>query len=225
MVVTCPSNHRQEQDHKGRINVMRFRLPVLAALALAACAPDVTTSGAGVGFGSYEEYAARREQELRTGVSVTPLPDAATAAPAGEPLSALDPAATMPAPAAAAAGAQAGSQIEKTPPITPPSNYRPGSTAPIVAEPLPPRSGQGGPNIVQYALNTTNRVGEPLYRRSNPFGESGHERSCARYSSADLAQEAFLAAGGPERDRRNLDPDGDGFACTWSPQPYRNAVR
>ena len=203
---------------------MRFRLPVLAALALAACAPEVTTSGAGVGFGSYEEYAARREQELRTGVSVTPLPDAG-AASAGEPLSALDPAATMPAPAAAAAGGQAGSQIEKTPPITPPSEYRPEAAAPIVAEPLPPRSGQGEPNIVQYALNTTNRVGEALYRRSNPFAQSTYERNCARYSSDDLAQEAFLAAGGPQRDRRNLDPDGDGFACTWSPEPYRNAVR
>jgi hypothetical protein len=41
----------------------------------------------------------------------------------------------------------------------------------------------------------------------------------------DAAQEAFLAAGGPERDRNNLDPDGDGFACWWDPEPFRRAMR
>ena len=45
--------------------------------------------------------------------------------------------------------------------------------------------------------------------------------ACARYGSPDLAQQAFLAAGGPDRDRRGLDPDGDGFACAWDPRPFR----
>ena len=49
-------------------------------------------------------------------------------------------------------------------------------------------------------------------------------RACAAYSSPDRAQEDFLASGGPERDRKSLDPDGDGFACAWDPAPFR-AVR
>ena len=32
---------------------------------------------------------------------------------------------------------------------------------------------------------------------------------------------AFLEAGGPKRDRKGLDPDGDGFACAWDPRPFR----
>ena len=39
------------------------------------------------------------------------------------------------------------------------------------------------------------------------------------------AQEAFLKAGGPERDRYGLDPDGDGFACRWDPTPFRAAIK
>ena len=33
-----------------------------------------------------------------------------------------------------------------------------------------------------------------------------------------------LPCGGPERDPRGLDPDGDGFACDWDPAPFRAAV-
>ena len=33
----------------------------------------------------------------------------------------------------------------------------------------------------------------------------------------------FLAAGGPERDRKGIDPDGDGFACGFNPAPFRAA--
>ena len=82
-----------------------------------------------------------------------------------------------------------------------------------------------GPNIVSFALNTTNRRGEPVYRRSGFMAESRFNRACARYASPDLAQEAFLAAGGPERDRQGMDPDGDGFACYWDPAPFRQAAR
>ena len=39
------------------------------------------------------------------------------------------------------------------------------------------------------------------------------------------AQQAFLEAGGPERDRKGLDPDGDGYACAWDPTPFRAAVQ
>ncbi len=51
------------------------------------------------------------------------------------------------------------------------------------------------------------------------------ERNCAKYGSPDLAQMAFLSKGGPKRDRMGLDPDGDGYACSWDPAPFRQAVK
>lgn len=90
---------------------------------------------------------------------------------------------------------------------------------------LPSRTGGTGPNIVEYALSSTNKVGQSIYRRSGLRSESSFLKNCSRYGSSDQAQAAFLAAGGPERDRNNLDPDGDGFACFWDPTPFRSAVR
>lgn len=76
-----------------------------------------------------------------------------------------------------------------------------------------------GANIAVFAKQTTHAVGEQRYSRGfNPFAPRGN---CRRFTSADEAQRAFLAEGGPERDPRNLDPDGDGFACAWDPEPYR----
>ena len=95
----------------------------------------------------------------------------------------------------------------------------------IPPQPVPQRDGASGPNIVEYALRSTNRVGEPVYRRSNPLRAQLWERACARFATQDQAQEEFLRRGGPERDPGNLDPDGDGFACWWDPAPFRNAVR
>jgi hypothetical protein len=85
---------------------------------------------------------------------------------------------------------------------------------------LPQRKGDSGPNIVAFALSTTHAPGTPMYRRS---GFGGNGSACGRYASSDLAQEAFLAEGGPERDRKGLDPDGDGFACGWDPRAFRAA--
>ena len=96
---------------------------------------------------------------------------------------------------------------------------------PIIPEPLPDRSGHDAPNIVAYALNTTNRVGEQVYQRSGLFAESRFQRNCAEYNTQEEAQEDFLRRGGPERDPRGLDPNGDGFACWWDPEPYRAAAR
>ncbi len=87
---------------------------------------------------------------------------------------------------------------------------------------LPTRTGASGPNIVAFALSTTHAPGTPVYRRSG-FGNKDPMANCGRYNSPDLAQEAFLAGGGPERDRHGLDPDGDGFVCGWDPRPFRAA--
>ena len=83
-----------------------------------------------------------------------------------------------------------------------------------------PQRTETGPNIVQFALQTKHNPGTQMYARSS-LRFTDPQAACARYTSADLAQQAFLEAGGPERDRRGLDPDGDGFACSWDPRPFR----
>lgn len=93
----------------------------------------------------------------------------------------------------------------------------------VAPEALPTRE-SGRPNIVAFALQTTNPVGTALYKRGGFNAEAKYQRACASFVSADLAQEEFLANGGPEKDRQGMDPDGDGFACSWNPAPFR-AVR
>ena len=94
----------------------------------------------------------------------------------------------------------------------------------IQPEAVPDRpSGNAAPNIVSYALSTTNGVGQAVHDRSSRFNEDRYRRACAEFASGDQAQAAFLAAGGPKQDRRGLDPDGDGFACFWDPSPFRTA--
>lgn len=83
-----------------------------------------------------------------------------------------------------------------------------------------PERTETGPNIVQFALSTTHNPGTQVFSRSS-LRFTDPMAACARYASPDLAQQAFLEAGGPERDRRGLDPDGDGFACAWDPRPFR----
>ena len=93
----------------------------------------------------------------------------------------------------------------------------------IPPEPLPQRPRDTGPNIVAYALSTTNQPGEQVYGRTGILADTRFDRNCGRYASSDEAQRAFLDAGGPQRDRMGLDPDGDGFACYWDPRPFRAA--
>jgi hypothetical protein len=85
---------------------------------------------------------------------------------------------------------------------------------------VPQRSGNGGPSIVEYALATQHPLGVKLFRRS-PLRFKNPQTACAGYETEDTAQEAFLSAGGPNRDPLGLDPDGDGFACGWDPRPFR----
>lgn len=94
----------------------------------------------------------------------------------------------------------------------------------VQPEALPTRTTNTGPNIVQYALSTSHSKGQQLHTRVLG-SQSRMARSCASYPSADAAQRAFLSAGGPERDRYGMDPDGDGFACAWDPAPYRLAAQ
>ncbi len=87
---------------------------------------------------------------------------------------------------------------------------------------LPERTGGNAARIIEYAVKAPNRLGEPIYKRSS-VALTNHDRACARYDNPEAAQEAFLNSGGPQRDPKNLDPDGDGFACRWDPTPFQKA--
>jgi hypothetical protein len=87
---------------------------------------------------------------------------------------------------------------------------------------LPERTGNDQPNIVAYALQTNNPMGVKIYSRGAE-SQSKYTRNCAKYGSPDQAQMDFLDSGGPNKDSKGLDPDGDGFACAWDPTPFRAA--
>ncbi|MEP5762763.1 MAG: hypothetical protein ABJ327_26275 [Litoreibacter sp.] len=89
------------------------------------------------------------------------------------------------------------------------------------ALPSRPRS-NGAPTPIEFAVATSHPIGQQVYRRS-PFGSRKTAEACARYTSGEAAQQAFLNSGGPNRDKLSLDPDGDGYACRWDPNLYRTA--
>jgi hypothetical protein len=96
----------------------------------------------------------------------------------------------------------------------------------VVVQPtdLPQRPGDTGPNIVEYALATKHAPGVQLYPR-RALVKRDPAAACAKFTSPDIAQSEFLSAGGPEKDRLGVDPDGDGFACSWDPRPFRTALQ
>ena len=232
----------------------RSLLSLVAAGALAGCAPPVPDSGAGVGFGSYSEYTARqaeRDAQLRGQQASLPAPASVASAPLGaagadedfaERLAADTVAAlnsgrapvqaspANPAPVAVnAAGISRENDFEEVADLrsieSDAERIASNRAQYQVIQPteMPSRSGDAGPNIVDYALSTSNPKGVSLYRRSS-LNMQNHQRACAQFASADQAQIEFLARGGPQRDRLGLDPDGDGFACDWDPRPFRAAV-
>lgn len=85
---------------------------------------------------------------------------------------------------------------------------------------VPTRDGAAGPNIIDFALAAPNVKGQEWYSRFRLSGQGRYDRNCAKYTSPDEAQQAFLSRGGPEKDMMGIDPDGDGFACTWDPAPF-----
>lgn len=232
---------------------MRFLMLSVAAVGLLACAPQVPDSaagvadpGRGVGFGDYDNYQAQREAQLNgdaplsvpgpVDVQATPLDAddkqaAELAASNNSGVAPLDASPSNPAPALVsnsdgisgendfdAVSAQRDIKADAALIAQNRAQY-------TVIEPteLPKRPGDGGPNIVEYALRTDNPVGTSLYKRSSFRAEAKYARACAAFASADLAQEEFLILGGPQKDRKGMDPDGDGFACDWNPAPFRAA--
>ena len=78
--------------------------------------------------------------------------------------------------------------------------------------------------VAAFARGAPNRVGQSIYVRDGAADPRSLPPDCGRYASDDLAQEAFLMAGGPQVDMLGLDPDGDGFACGWNPARYRRSA-
>jgi hypothetical protein len=209
---------------------MRLTLLAVPCLVLAACDPEIPDSAAGVGFeDGYPSYLAQREAEL-TGAAGNDAAAAGTDVAAAEPV--LDENGNPLPEQTVVTTNNPGISDEQSFAAVSERESIQSDAARIEAqrevyefiEPtaVPERVDDGAPNIVTYALQSTNAVGESVYRRSGNTTAEGLARNCARYGSSDLAQEAFLASGGPEKDPKRLDPDGDGFACYWDPTPFRN---
>lgn len=219
-------------------------VPFLAVVTLTACQPSVPDSGQGVGFDRLDaERRERAERDARLeaapNVQTTTLDDASAEAQARSNAQAansgqtpLEASPNNPPPQAVTnsagisrendfAAVSGERSIESDA-----ERLRRAQSQYTVIEPkdLPTRAGSNRPNIVAYALQTNNPVGTAIYKRSSFNSDAKHQRNCAAYASPDLAQEDFLAMGGPKKDRKSLDPDGDGFACSWDPTPFRRVA-
>ncbi len=212
---------------------MRFAVAVISTLILVGCDPQVPDSGGGVGFDGYNNYQQQREDALAgTGPIVVGAEISDEVVPGGEtpPTTVGTQTATAPLNlnnpdisdeqdfGAVSSRESIESDAERL-------AAQKNAYQVIAPTALPTRTGGSGATAVEFALSTTNAVGQTIYRRSNALAGNRFDRNCAKYTSADRAQEAFLKAGGPKRDPKGIDPDGDGFACYWDPAPYRFAVK
>lgn len=226
----------------------------ILAVVVSGCTTPVPDSGRGVGFGTAEDFArlqAERDAALQGNGAATFGPPAAVqtqaipstdlaAAGIGSttptntaPLSALDPnRTTAPAPVPSTnnpgiSDEQDFDAVAGRESIESDAQRRAQQAAArqvIQPTAIPDRPSTAGPNIVEYALNAPNRKGQEWWSRSFFSGQNRFQRNCAEYNNADAAQRDFLARGGPQRDPRGLDPDGDGFACGWDPAPFLRAA-
>lgn len=225
----------------------------LAALgALAACTPVVPDSAAGVGFDSYDKARLARDAKLAGNpTTVSGLPPAQHVS--AEPLDATNLAAQTQVALAQSRDDTATDAVVQASPSNPKpmqlenagiSNENDfaavGERRSIASDAerraqnqaqyqviqptaLPVRRTSSGPNIVSYALQTSNPIGTRIYRRIAVNGQKRFQRNCAKFASPDLAQSEFLSKGGPKNDRLGIDPDGDGYACAWDPRSFRKA--
>lgn len=206
----------------------------VAALALSACTGS-SVPDSGVGFDDYQSYDAAQAGGTVSVSAPSPVETSSldgTAPVAGVSAGATPGVATQAATTEVVTGADGISNENNFDAVSAQRDIE--DDAALIAQnraqyqiiaptDLPPRPNSSAPNIVAYALQTTNPKGVALYDRSGRYDGNPVPRACGAYNSSDLAQEAFLSMGGPQRDRRGLDPDGDGFACAWDPAPFRAA--
>ncbi len=192
---------------------MRILGVTLVLMGLTACAPTVPNSAAGVGFNDYAAYERERAEREAALTGGDPLPQTGAvseeslgAAQSGAPLSALS------VPAAASTSAPPASTVATV------------ASTPAAAPAAPAVYTEGSTNIVAFALATTNAVGQSLYPRDGSVSAEKLAKNCAKYRNDEEAQQKLLGSGGPQKDRHDIDPDGDGFACYWNPAPFRAAL-
>lgn len=201
---------------------MQYFVPAVMVLALGACNAKVPDSGAGVGFGSYSSYEqqrAAREAELQRqkpqsgGVVSGETPTSTQTKPANS----NNPRISDEQDFDAVSGRES-IESDKERLARQKEQY-------VVIAPtnVPTGGSSQGATLVNYALSTTNRVGESVHKRASGASQSRYAKNCQKYVSSDMAQADFLKNGGPRKDRNGVDPDGDGFACGWDPRPFRNA--
>ncbi|MEM8788201.1 MAG: hypothetical protein AAGE76_08055 [Pseudomonadota bacterium] len=92
----------------------------------------------------------------------------------------------------------------------------------VVVQPEPVPQVDVSANIVQFSRQTTHPVGVRVYNRPAFRDRLQARATCRQFANDDEAQRQFLANGGPNTDRFNIDPDGDGFACRFDPEKYRS---
>lgn len=241
MVVIPASDANLALGNRGR----RMRITTVSffsAMVLAACSPSIPDSGAGAGATALSASGASvlppaapvaaasldDDDGASLAAETTAMLGLESAPATGAPLSAMAPdaaTATDAAPVGLSDEQNFAAVSERESIESDAARIEANRAQYEVIQPtaLPPRPDGSGASIVAFALATTNAPGQSLYSRSGIAAASRFERSCAKYGSPDRAQEAFLDAGGPERDRYGMDPDGDGFACQWDPRPFRAA--
>ncbi|MEM9797468.1 MAG: hypothetical protein AAF919_13325 [Pseudomonadota bacterium] len=221
--------------------------PPLAVLVLAACEPPIPQESLrGAAFETPAQYVARREAEL-TGQQ-GPQPTTTTAAPTAIGTAAQSEADRLASDTRAALGLPSGGAApvadldRDNPELSREQDFaavsaergiqddaerlRAARAQFEVVQPVEvERPDDNLVNIVAYALNQAQPVGTDAYGRGLFASERRAQSACAGYRDDNAAQEAFLAAGGPQRDALGVDPDGDGNACGWDPSVYRSLVR
>lgn len=214
---------------------MRLIILATTALVLAGCETPVPDSGAGVGFDEYSNYQNQRETELAGTGPFVPGPAISDETvdtnvnvdTSGPPQQVAGSAVPINRDNPGISDEQDFGAVSSRESIESDAERRAAQQQAyqvIAPTALPTRGRASGASIVEFALSTTNLVGQSIYRRSTMLAQNRFDRNCAKYASPDRAQEAFLKAGGPKKDRQGLDPDGDGFACFWDPSPYRRAT-
>lgn len=184
------------------------KLAILAVLALAACNenagwnPNYTMNGT-----PYGEYQRAREVALMTnteGPAIIPIqlpakaPTAADIAGPGQTKAMVK---TVGAPVAV-------TEVRVSPQArAAATGAYPGST----------------PVLVRFAHAERHNPGTAIYPRTGANAAKA-QQACRGFATADSAQTAFLAAGGPVIDPKGMDPDGDGFVCGWDPRPLRQSA-
>lgn len=208
-----PVGGRQSLTNKRESSDVTLRTPLLACalLALAACtsAPnDVSPAFDEELFGPVGAPPGQQNQQI----SATPFDGGSPAAGPGQ-AGAFDPNSIEGIAAGAIAEAEQGGASPTTGGGGVFDNIQPQQASDVLPPPIIPR-------VAAFAIRTTHAPGQRQWRR-NPLRRS-NTADCATFESRDLAQDAFLREGGPERDRLGLDPDGDGFVCGFDPSGFRS---